>query len=156
MTKQAPIWMKDFVSLPRHKSMPYSITNYVSYAGLSPKYQAYLAAFSTIVEPTSFEKVVKDPRWVDAMQAKIATLESNHTWYVVSLPDEKVPIGCKWIYKVKYKASGEVERFKDRLVAKGYSQQEGIDYQETFSPVVKMVTIRTVMVVTASEHWHIH
>ncbi|XP_075080230.1 uncharacterized protein LOC142165757 [Nicotiana tabacum] len=115
-TKQALIWMKDFVSLPGHKYVPYSIINY----------------------------------------AEIPALESNHTWDVVSLPDGKVTLGCKWIYKVKYKASGEVEKFKARLVAKGYSQQEGVDYQEIFSPVVKMVTVRTVHDFAASEHWYIH
>lgn len=96
--------MKDFVTIPRHKFVAYSIANYISYAGLSPKYQAYLVAFSTIVEPTFFEKALKDSRWVDVMQDEITALESNDTWDVVSLPDDKVPIGCKWIYKVKYKA----------------------------------------------------
>ncbi|XP_019253799.1 PREDICTED: uncharacterized protein LOC109232482 [Nicotiana attenuata] len=155
-TKQAPIWLKDLVTSPSHKSVPYSMTNYISYDGVSPKYQCYLAAFSSIVEPTTFEKAVKDPRWVDAMQAEITALESNHTWDVVPLPDDKVSIVCKWMYKVNYKATGEVERFKARLVAKGYIQQKGIGYQETFSPVVKMVTVRTILAVAASEHWHIH
>ncbi|XP_075095171.1 uncharacterized protein LOC142173476 [Nicotiana tabacum] len=94
-TKQAPIWLKDFVTLPSHKSVPYSIASYISYDGISPKYQCYLAAFSSIVEPTTFEEAVKDSRWVDAMQAEIAALESNHTWDAVPLADDKVPIGCK-------------------------------------------------------------
>nr|XP_009785433.1 PREDICTED: uncharacterized protein LOC104233697 [Nicotiana sylvestris]XP_016444428.1 PREDICTED: uncharacterized protein LOC107769706 [Nicotiana tabacum] len=127
-TKQAHIWLKDFVTCPSHKAVPYSIANYISYDGVSPKYQCYLDAFSSIVEPTTIEDAVKDPIWVEAMQAEITALESNHTWDVVPLPADKVPVGCKWIYKVKYKATGEVERFKARLVTKGYSQQEGIDY----------------------------
>ncbi|XP_070040261.1 uncharacterized mitochondrial protein AtMg00820-like [Nicotiana tomentosiformis] len=148
--------MKYFVSLPGHKSVPYSIANYVSYDGISPKYHAYLVAFFTIPEPTTFEEVVQDPRWVDTMQDEITALESNHTWDVVSLPEGKVFIGCKWIYKVKYKATEEVKRFKARLMAKRYNQQERIDYQETFSPVVKMVTVRTILVIVAYEHCHIH
>ncbi|XP_070016051.1 uncharacterized protein [Nicotiana sylvestris] len=105
--------------------------------------------FSTIVEPTSYEEAVKGLRRVETMKAEIAAFEANHTWEVVSLPLGKMPISCKWIFKVKYKATEEVERFKAILVAKGYNQQEGIDYQETFGPVVKMVTVRTILSVAA-------
>ena len=62
-------------------------------------------------------------------------------------------MGCKWVFKVKYHASREVERYKARLVAKGYSQQEGLDYIEAFSPVAKMVTVMSVVVLAASYGW---
>ena len=84
------------------------------------------------------------------MQSEVAALEQNNTWAIVELPSSKHPIGSKWVYKVKLKANGEVERYKARLVAKGYNQQEGLDYHETFSPVAKMVTVRTVISVAAS------
>ncbi|XP_019224817.1 PREDICTED: uncharacterized protein LOC109206448 [Nicotiana attenuata] len=70
-------------------------------------------------------KVVVDPKWIKAMQLEIAALEDNHTWTTIDLPQGKVPIGCKWMFKVKYRASGEVQRYKARLVAKGYSQKRG-------------------------------
>nr|XP_018629014.1 uncharacterized mitochondrial protein AtMg00820-like [Nicotiana tomentosiformis] len=70
------------------------------------------------------------------MKPEISLLESNHTWTDVPLHEVKRPIGSKWVYNIKYKASGEIERFKAKLVAKGYSQPEAIDYQDTFSPVV--------------------
>jgi len=130
--KLSPSWMKDFVSLTVNKDVQYPLGNYMSYAHLSPTYQCYIAATSHTKEPNSYLEAVQDERWVEAMQAEIQALESNHTWELTDLPKGKKAIGCRWIYKVKYKSSGEIERFKARLVAKGYSQQEGIDYKETF------------------------
>ncbi|PHT31871.1 Retrovirus-related Pol polyprotein from transposon TNT 1-94 [Capsicum baccatum] len=90
------------------------------------------------------------------MKAEIDALESNNTWKVISLPEGKKVIGCKWVFRIKYKDTREVERFKVRLVAKGFSQQERIDYQETFSPVAKMVIVRSILALASIIHWHIH
>lgn len=79
------------------------------------------------------------------MTAELTAMENNQTWSVVPLPEGKHSIGCKWIFKIKHKADGSIERYKARLVAKGYTQQEGIDYIETFSPVAKLVTIKSLV-----------
>ncbi|XP_049347856.1 uncharacterized mitochondrial protein AtMg00820-like, partial [Solanum verrucosum] len=93
-----------------------------------------------VTRTTTYAKTCKEPKWIEAMHAEIQALTNNITWELVDLPKGKSAIGCRWIYKMKYKSTGEVERFKTRLVAKGYSQKEGIDYKETFFLVVKMVT----------------
>ncbi|GKB25069.1 ribonuclease H-like domain-containing protein [Tanacetum coccineum] len=90
-------------------------------------------------KPKSFDEASKDLRWVEAMNLEMDALNRNGTWVITDLRVGKKPIGSKWVFKVKYKSSGDVERFKERLVAKGVNQKEGIDYEETFSPVVKIV-----------------
>lgn len=107
-------------------------------------------------EPHSYLEACQDPQWVEAMTAEITALELNNTWSIVPLPPSKTPIGCKWVLKIKYRAFGEVERYKARLVAKGYSQQEGLDYSKTFSPVAKMVTVRSVVALAASCGWFLY
>jgi len=75
------------------------------------------------------------------MKKEIKALEENETWILTDLPHGKQPIGCKWVYKIKYNVKGDVERYKARLIAKGYTQLKGIDYLDTFSLVVKLTTI---------------
>lgn len=82
-------------------------------------------------------------------------MHSNHTWDLVDLPPGKKPIGSKWVYKVKLKSNGSLERCKARLVAKWFNQKYGVDYEEIFSPVVKMSTVRTILSLAASNKWSI-
>lgn len=95
--------------------------NYMRYDHLPPSYQCYIGATSSIYELTTYSKAITDPKWIEAKQAEIQALESNKTQEITDLPLEKKPIGCRWIYKVKYKSTSEVEKFKTRLVSNGYS-----------------------------------
>ena len=76
-------------------------------------------------------------------------MHTNHVWILVDPPKGIIPIGCKWIYKRKLGTDGKVETYKAWLVAKGYSQREGIDYHETFSPVAMLKSIRTMLAIAA-------
>jgi hypothetical protein len=77
------------------------------------------------------------------------------TWEVVPLPPDVVPITCKWVYKVKTKADGSIERYKARLVARGFQQSYGRDYEETFAPVAHMTTVRTLIAIAVIRSWTI-
>jgi histone deacetylase 1/2 len=92
-------------------------------------------------EPTSVEATLDDPQWVAAMDYEHEALLRNRTWKLVPRPKGINMIGCKWVYKVKRKADGSVERYKAWLVAKGFKQRYVIDYEDTFSPMVKAATI---------------
>ncbi|GKA81270.1 ribonuclease H-like domain-containing protein, partial [Tanacetum coccineum] len=105
------------------------------------------------VEPKTYLEVSQHKHWVDAMNAKMDALYRNNTWEIVDLPVGRKTIGSKWVWKIKYKSNGEIERYKARLVAKGFNQREGIDFDETFSPVVKFVTVRCLINLDVQSGW---
>jgi hypothetical protein len=90
------------------------------------------------------------------MDEEMVVLDANATWELVVLPKDKKAIGCKWVYKVKHNADGFVNRYKAKLVAKGYAQTYGIDYEETYNPVAKMTTIKIIIVMATSKGWSLH
>ena len=131
------------------------LSQYLDSSCLSPSYAHFCSLITAIPKPKSYNEAVKDPKWQNAMAAEIAVLESNQTWTVTPLPPHKKAIGCKWVYRVKYKANGTVERYKARLVAKGFTQQEGLDFTETFSLVAKMTSIKIFLAIVAVRGWHL-
>ena len=87
------------------------------------------------------------------MDEELSTLQLNQTWTLTSLPAGQKPIGCKWVYKIKYNSDGTVDRYKVRLVAKGYTQIVGVNYSETFSPTTKLTTLRCLLTIAAARNW---
>ncbi|RVW74189.1 Retrovirus-related Pol polyprotein from transposon RE1 [Vitis vinifera] len=100
--------------------------------------------------PHHHTRALAYPRWKVVMNEEMKSLQKNETWELVECPPGKKLVGCHWIYTVKYKADGSIERFKARLVAKVYTQTYGIDYTETFAPVAKINTVRVLLSLAAN------
>ena len=90
------------------------------------------------------------------MQSEYDAVMKNQTWKIVDCPHDVKPIGCKWVYRIKYKANGDIDKYKARLVAKGFAHKEGIDYEENFAPTTKWNTIRIVLALAAQNGWKVH
>jgi hypothetical protein len=90
------------------------------------------------------------------MQEELAALEANHTWDLEPCPSTITPLGCKWVYSIKVRSDGSLDRYKARLVALGNNQEYGVNYDETFAPVAKMTTVRTILALAASNDWSLH
>ena len=101
--------------------------------------------------PQSFKESFHDLRWKASMDEEFDSLHENKTWERVSLPPGRKLVQRKWIYKTKIDANGTKTKYKDRLLEKGCSQVQGLDYNETFTPVDRMDSIRLVLVVAASK-----
>ncbi|KAK1619722.1 hypothetical protein QYE76_025239 [Lolium multiflorum] len=106
--------------------------------------------------PSSYRAALKDPRWHDAMLDEFNALIRNDTWSLVPCPAGVNVVSGKWIYRHKYNSDGSLARYKARWVLRGFTQQAGIDFGETFSPVVKPATIRVVLSIATSHNWPIH
>jgi transposase InsO family protein len=123
------------------------------------KFEEYIMSAEQIVhhiiEPETYNEAVnceESAEWTEAMKSEVKSLNENETWTLENLPTGFKAIPCKWVYKVKYNPDDSVNRFKARLVIKGYSQRKGIDYDETFSPVARRSSIRTLISVAANEN----
>ncbi|MCO5584053.1 hypothetical protein L7F22_037975 [Adiantum nelumboides] len=128
----------------------------LTYDSYMAKHFAFMAKVAHNVEPTCFEETAENDKWQEATNEKMDALYGNETWELVALPKGKKPIGCRWVYKVKHNSDGSVSRYKARLIAKGYAQTYGIDYEETFAPIAKMATVRVVIAMAVAKGWILH
>lgn len=106
-------------------------------------------------EPKTIKDALQDPGWTNAMREEMGTLHVTYTFELVP-PDPNIqPLGCKWVFKTKLNADGPLDNFKVRLVAKGYEQEKGIDYIETYIHVVRTTTIRAILHIDVINKWDI-
>lgn len=114
---------------------------------------SFVNQLSSVSIPNSVQKALLDLKWKDAMNEEMTSLQKNETWELVDLLPRKKPVGCQWIYTVKYKADGTIERFKTRLVVKGYTQIYAINYTETFALVAKINIVRDLLSLAGNLDW---
>ena len=144
-----------------HRKQPRSCTlhpiqNYMSYNALSSSYRAFVTSLDRVNIPKNIQEALEIPEWRAAVMEEMRALEKNGTWTVVEKPRGKKLVSCKWVFTPKYMADGTLDKLKARLVARGFTQTYGLDYQETFAPVAKLNTIRVLLSVAANLEWPLH
>jgi hypothetical protein len=126
----------------RVRETPHSLADFHCYS-----------VIATLHEPRSYREASIDPLWQQATSEELQALEKTHTWDLVDLSPNKTPVGCKWVYKIKTRSDGTIEHYKARLVAKGYTQEYGINYEETFAPVARLTSVRSLLAIAAARKW---
>jgi hypothetical protein len=111
-------------------------------------------AVSEESEPSSYQEAIANPGWQAAIQSEVNSILKNETWEVIDRPTNRSPITSKWLFKIK--KCGDNMKQKARIVARGFQQREGVDYQDIFAPVVRWSTIRTIVALAAKNNWPIH
>ena len=146
---------------PRRDRKPPTRYGFDEYADVAMEGEPHHSALhvADVMEPETIQQALKSPessQWKRAADEEIASLKENDTWDLVELPEGKRVVGCKWVFKTKHDKNGQVERFKARLVARGFAQTYGIDYEETFSPVVRFSSIRVLLAFAVQRGMLIH
>ena len=154
--KKQPAHLQDYHCFNLDSNVTYPISSLLSYSKISTSHLSYINNITKIPIPHSFSEAKDDKEWCEAVDKEFGAMEDTNTWSITSLPTGKKAIGCKMLYSLKFNADGTLERRKVRLVAKGFTQKEGLDYTETFSPVAKMTTVRFLLKVAASRNWFLH
>lgn len=143
-------------SIPTEQKAPYQISSVLNYDNLNPQIQASILAYTLETEPKIFKEAMASEMWHGSVNAEFETLEQNRTWDVESLSPGKNVVGCKWVYTLKYNADGTIERPKSPLVAQSFTQQEGLDYMDIFSPVAKLTSVKLLIGLAAAKGWSLN
>ena len=106
--------------------------------------------------PRNYKEAKDNEEWMKAMRAEYEALINNNTWTLTELPTGRTAISSKWTYRIKYNSDGTIAKYKARLVARGFTQQEGVDFNETFAPVIKQQSLRFLLAIAVQENMKIH
>lgn len=133
----------------RTRQRPAYLNDYVVYTAIDD---------SRKFEPTSYQEAINCPeseKWLEAMREELESIEKNETWFLTDLPAGRKAVGCKWVFKLKFDETGRVSKYKARLVAQGFSQKYGIDFDEVFAPVANSVTFRMLLSISGIRNYFV-
>jgi hypothetical protein len=142
--KRKPAWARELIQDGEKYGVPKGTTRQVK----RPKpFSSYMTLMCDLLEkePTCFEEAIQKKEWADAMIEEYQSTIKNNVWEIVPRPKSKDVVSSKWLFKIKHVANGSIEKYKARFVACVFSQKEGIDYEETFTPVARYTSIRTII-----------
>jgi hypothetical protein len=153
--KKKPSWARELIQDGEKYGVPEGTMRLVK----KPEpFSSYMALMCDLLEkePTCFEEAIQKKEWVDAMTEEYQSIIKNDVWEIVPRPKSKDVVSSKWLFKIKHVADGSIEKYKARFVARGFSQKEGIDYEETFAPIAKYTSIKTIIALAAKTKWKLH
>jgi len=165
----APTWLKDFIQ-PRSRTQQQDSSHSHSFHSvvvhpllhtadlhyLSQDFVTSLLSVMHVAEPYSYSQAKESPEWTATMDKELEALEANGTWRLTALPPKARALTSKWVYRVKFRPDGSIERYKARLVIRGFQQIKDKDYKHTFSPVAKLTTVRIFIALATAKGWPLH
>jgi hypothetical protein len=121
-------------------------------------FSSYMALMCDLLdeEPTCFEEAIQKKEWADAMIEEYQSIIKNDVWEIVPRPKSKDVVSSKWLFNIKHVADGSIEKYKEGFVARGFSQKDDIDYEETFTPMARYTSIETIIALAAKMKWKLH
>jgi hypothetical protein len=153
--KRKPAWARELIQDGEKYGVPQGPTRQVK----RPKpFSSYTALMCDLLEkePTCFEEAIQMKEWADAMIEEYQSIIKNDVWEIVPRSKSKDVVSSKRLFKIKHVVDGSIEKYKARFVARGFSQKEGIDYEETFTPIARYTSIRTIIALAAKMKWKLH
>jgi hypothetical protein len=153
--KRKPAWAREIIQDGEKYGVPQGTTRQVK----RPKpFSSYMALMCDLLEeePTCFEESIQRKEWANAMTEEYQSIMKNEVWEIVPRPKNKDVVSSRWLFKIKNVVDGSIEKYKARFVARGFSQKESIDYEETFALVARYTSIKTIIALAAKMKWKLH
>ncbi|GJT74019.1 zinc finger, CCHC-type containing protein [Tanacetum coccineum] len=149
------------ISLLRNSKDQFDDTPVRGFKDLTEIYQnARIVETETLLfteeEPRNYKEASTDKKWIEAMEIELDSINKNNIWTLTTLPTNQKAIGLKWVFKTKRDAKGKIIKYKAQLVAKGYVQEQGIDFDEVFTPVARIEIVRLILALAAYHGWQVH